>query len=45
MDEFTHQPKPYIILSATYDEILSWMIEIWMKHHLVSDTDCNTLSL
>ena len=22
--------------------ILSWMIELWMKHHLVSDSNCNT---
>ena len=30
-DEFIHWPKPYLLLSATCDEILSWMIEIWMK--------------
>ena len=23
------------------DEIMSWMIEIRMKHHLVSDSNCN----
>jgi hypothetical protein len=27
MDEFIHRPKPYLLLSATCDEILSWMIE------------------
>ena len=26
------------------DEILSWMIEIWMKNHLVSDNICNTIN-
>ena len=31
MDEFIHWPKPYLLLSATSDEILSWMIEIHMK--------------
>ena len=34
-------PKPYLLLSATCDEMLSWMIEIWMKNHLVSDKNCN----
>jgi hypothetical protein len=28
-------------LSATCDEILSWMVEIWMKNHLVSDSYYN----
>ena len=27
------------------DETLSWMIEIWMKIHLVSDNNCNTVNL
>ena len=26
-------------------EILSWMTEIWMKVHLVSDSNCNIVSL
>ena len=45
MDEFIHWPKPYLLLSTTYDEILLWMIEIWMKIHLVSDNNRNTLNL
>ena len=45
MDEFIHWPKPYLLLSPTCDEILSWMIEIWMKSNLVSDNDCNTVNL
>jgi hypothetical protein len=24
-------PKPYLLLLATCDEILSWIIEIWIK--------------
>ena len=36
--------KPYPLLSSTCDEILSW-IEIWMKNHLVSDRNCNTVNL
>jgi hypothetical protein len=35
MDEFIHWPKPYLLLSATCDELLSWTIEIWMKNHFV----------
>jgi len=27
----------YLLMFATRDEILSVMVEIWMKHHLVSD--------
>jgi hypothetical protein len=43
MDEFVHWPKPYLLLSTTCDEMLSWMIENWMKNHLViSDNDCHT---
>ena len=45
MDEFIHRPKPYILLSTTCDEILSWMIEIWMKNHLINDSNCNTINL
>jgi hypothetical protein len=35
VDEFIHWPKPYLLLSATCDELLSWMIEIWINNHLV----------
>ena len=42
MDEFIHWPKPYLLLLATCDEILSWMIKIWMKNHSVSDNDHNS---
>jgi hypothetical protein len=45
MDKFIHWPKPYLLWSATCDEILSWMIEIWMKNHLVSDSNWNTVNL
>jgi hypothetical protein len=31
IDEFIYWPKPYLLLLATCDEMLSWMIEIWMK--------------
>ena len=37
MDESIHCPKPYRLLSPTWDEILSWVVETWMKNHLVSD--------
>ena len=30
MDGFIHWPKPYLLLSATYDEVLSWMTNIWI---------------
>jgi hypothetical protein len=42
---FIHWPKPYLLLATTYDEILSWMIEIWMRNHLVSDNTCNTVNV
>ena len=45
MDEFIYWPKPYILLSTTFDEILSWRIEYWMKNHLVSDNNYNTVDL
>ena len=32
-----------LLLLATCDETLSWMIEIWMKNHLVSDSNCNVV--
>jgi hypothetical protein len=35
MGEFIHWPKSYLLLSITCEEILSWMIEFGMKHHLV----------
>ena len=35
MDEFIHWPKPYLLLSTTYDEVLSKMLGTWMKSHLV----------
>ena len=37
--------KPYLLLSATFDEILSWMIEIWMQNQLIIDSNCNTANL
>ena len=37
MDVFVHWPKSYFLFSATCDEVLSWMVEIWMKIHLISD--------
>ena len=37
--------KFYLLLSASCDEMLSWMIEIWMKNHLVSGSNCNTVIL
>ena len=45
MAEFIDWPKSYLLLSATCDEILSWMIEIWMKNYLVSDSSCNNVIL
>jgi len=45
MDEFILWPKPYILLSTTCDEVLSWMIEIWMRHRLVSGNNRNTINL
>ena len=44
-DEFMYWPKPYFLFRTMYDEILSWMIEIWMKIHLVHDNNCNTINL
>ena len=44
-DEFIHWPKPYLLLSATCDEILSGMIDIWMRNHLVSESNCSTVNL
>ena len=43
IDEFIHWPKPSLLTSRTCDGILLWMIKIWMKNHLVSDSNCNTI--
>ena len=45
MDEFIHWPKPYLLLSVTSSEILSSMIEIWMKNHLVGESNRNTINV
>ena len=45
MDEFILWPKLYRLLLATCDEIMSWIIEIWMQNHLVSASNCNTVNL
>ena len=45
MDEFIHWPKPCLLLSTTCDGILSWMFEVWMMNHLVTDNVCNTINL
>ena len=45
MDVFIHWSKPYRLLSTTCDEILSWIIGMWMKNHLVSGSNCNTVNL
>ena len=45
MDEYIHWSKPYLLLSATFDELLPWVIENWMKNHVVRDNNCNTVNL
>ena len=45
MVEFIHWEKFHILLTTTCDEILSWMIKIWLKIHLVSDSKCNYVNL
>ena len=45
MDEFNHWPKLCLLLLGTCDEMLSWVIEIWMKDHLVSDSNYNIVNL
>ena len=45
MDEFIHWPKPYLLLLATCDEILSWMFEVLKKNSFVSDHNYNTVNL
>ena len=37
--------NPAFFLLATCDEILSWMIEIWMENHLGRHSKCNTVNL
>ena len=32
-------------LSSICYEMLSWMIEIWVKSYLVSDSNCNVINL
>ena len=43
MGGFTHWLKPYLPLSPTCDEILSWMFEIWIENHVISDSNRNTV--
>ena len=43
MDEFMRWPKPYLFLLATCDWKLSWVIEIWMKNHLESESNYNSV--
>jgi hypothetical protein len=45
MNEFIHWLTPYLLLSSTCDEMLSWMIEVWMNNQLVSDVNCNTINI
>ena len=45
MDEFIRWRKAFLLLSATRDEMLSWMIEIWMKNRLVSDSKYDNVNL
>ena len=33
------------LLSATCDEILSCIIEFWMKNHLINDNNCDIVNL
>jgi hypothetical protein len=44
MVEFIHW-LVYFLMSTTLDEILSWIIKIWMKNHLVSDGNCDIVNL
>ena len=45
MDRFIHWPKPYNMLLAISDGILSRVNEIGAKTHLISDGNCNILNL
>ena len=44
MDKFAHWPKPDLLLLVTCVEILSWINEVWMENHLVSDDYCNIVN-
>ena len=37
--------NPYLLFSTTFDEILSRMIEIWMKNKMVTDSNYNIVNL
>jgi hypothetical protein len=43
--EFIHWSKPCLLLLATCDKVLSWIIEVWMKNRLVNGNNCNTIDL
>jgi hypothetical protein len=45
MDEFIHWPILYLLLSRICDEMLSWVIKIYKKNHLVNDSNYNTINL
>ena len=45
MDDLIRWLKPYLHLSTICDDILSWMIEIWMKDYVVSDSNYNIVNL
>ena len=47
MDELIRWPKtlPSHVVASTRDEMLTWMIEIWMEIYLASDSDCNIVTL
>jgi len=40
MDEFIHWPKPYHL-----SRNIIWMIKNWVKDHLISDSDCETVNI
>ena len=40
IDEFIHCPQPCLFSSTTCDELLLWMIEIWIKIDPVCDSNC-----
>jgi hypothetical protein len=44
MDDFIHHPNPCLLLLATCDAMLSWVVEIWMKKHFISDSNCNIVN-
>ena len=45
MDDFIHWPELILLLSAIFDEIMSWITESWMNNYLVSGSHCNTVKL